>query len=94
MAKTMALASSDLFQESLNIIQKLSDNLRNEYPVIDNFNSYIKNTWLPIAPKVSVYACPNCTNNLVEGFYGSIIKKLGSSPNLWKFLGLFIISLS
>lgn len=90
MAKTMALAPSNLFQESLNIIEKLSDNLKNEYPVIADFISYIKKTWLPIATKVSVYGCPNRTNNLVEGFYGSIIIKLGSSPNLWKFLGLFI----
>lgn len=44
MAKMMALAPNNLFQESFNIIQKLSDNLRNEYPVIDDFNSYIKNT--------------------------------------------------
>lgn len=84
------LAPSDLFQESLNIIQKLSDDLRNTYPVIDDFNLYIKNTWLPIAPKVSVYGCPNRTNNLVEGSYGSNTKKLGSSPNLWKFLGLLL----
>jgi len=90
MAKTMALAPSDLFEESLNIMQIFSSNLTNEYPAIANFMQYVKNTWLPIASKVSIYECPNRTNNLVESFYANITKKLGStSPNLWKFLSLF-----
>ncbi|XP_011859288.1 PREDICTED: uncharacterized protein LOC105556787 [Vollenhovia emeryi] len=87
MAKTMALAPSDLFEESLNIMQTFSSNLIDEYPAIVDFMQYVTNTWLPIASKVSVYGCPNRTNNLVESFYGSITKKLGpTSPNLWKFL--------
>lgn len=95
MAKTMALAPSDLFEKSLNIMQIFSNNLTNKYPAIIDFMQYVKNTWLPIASKVSVYGCPNRTNNLVESFYGSITKKLGpTSLNLWKFLGLFIISCS
>ncbi|XP_036142255.1 uncharacterized protein LOC105831015 [Monomorium pharaonis] len=86
MAKTMALAPSNLFEKSLNIMQIFSNNLTKKYPAIDNFLQYIKNMWLPIAPKVSVFGCPNRTNNLVENFYGNITKKLGATPNLWKFL--------
>ncbi|XP_024886894.1 uncharacterized protein LOC112464255, partial [Temnothorax curvispinosus] len=87
MAKTMALAPSDLFEESLNVMQRISSTLTNEYPAIADFMQYVKNTWLPIASKVSVYGCPNRTNNLVESFYGSISKQLGpTSPNLWRFL--------
>ncbi|XP_011696429.1 PREDICTED: uncharacterized protein LOC105455076 [Wasmannia auropunctata] len=87
MAKTMALAPSDLFEESLNIMEIFSSNLTNKYPAIADFIQYVKNTWLPIASKVSVYGCPNRTNNLVESFYASITRKLGfTSSNLWKFL--------
>lgn len=91
MAKTMALAPSDLFEESLNIMQIFSNNLTNKYPTIADFIQYIKNTWLPIASKVSVYGCPNRTNNLVESFYGSIKKLAPTSSNLWKFLGLLLL---
>lgn len=94
MAKTMALTPSNLFEESVSIMETFSSNLINTYPAIADFIQYVKNTWLPIAHKVSVYGCPNRTNNLVESFYASITKKLQQTPNLWKFLGLFIISFS
>lgn len=77
----MALTPSDLFPKSnnpkLNIMQKSSVSLVNKYPAIADFIVYIENTWLLNAENVSVYGCPNRTNNLVESFYGSINKKLG-----------------
>lgn len=45
MAKTMALAPSDLFEKSLNIMQIFSNNLTNKYPAIIDFMQYVKNTY-------------------------------------------------
>jgi len=89
MAQTIALAPCHLFQQALNIVQRCSVTFLIEYPAINEFIAYIEKTWLPFASKVSVYGCPNRTNNLVESFYASITKQLSSSSNIWKFLGWF-----
>ncbi|XP_036141103.1 uncharacterized protein LOC105840333 isoform X3 [Monomorium pharaonis] len=87
MAMSMALAPSDLFVDSLNIMQNIADRISANYPNVLLFMAYLRNTWLPIAPKVSVHNCPARTNNLVESFHHITNQKIGTiNPNLWVFL--------
>lgn len=88
MAMSMALAPSDLFHESLNIIQTIADSISTIHPNILLFMSYMRSTWLPIASKVSVYNCRIRTNNITESFHHIITQKIGTvNPNLWIFFG-------
>lgn len=88
MAMSMALAPSNLFHESLNIMQTIADNVCTTHPNILLFMAYLRTTWLPIASKVSVFKCPARTNNLVESFHHVANQKIGTrNPALWIFLG-------
>lgn len=83
----MALAPSSLFLDSLNLMQNVADRVSATYPNV-LFMAYLRNTWLPIASKVSVHNCPVRTNNLVESFHHIVNQKIGTvHPNLWVFLG-------
>lgn len=91
MAISMALAPSSLFLDSLNLMQNVADRVSATYPNVLLFMAYLRNTWLPIASKVSVHNCPVRTNNLVESFHHIVNQKVGTvHPNLWVFLGIYI----
>lgn len=91
MAMSMALAPSDLFNDSLNIMQTIADRVSTTYPNILLFMTYVRSTWLPIASKVSVHNCPVRTNNLVESFHHITTQKIGTiNQNLWIFFGKYV----
>lgn len=75
MTMTMALIPSDCFEEAFTLIQLKANQISNEYPVICDFLNYVRKTWLPLAPKVSVYDCPVRTNNITETFHNIVGKR-------------------
>ncbi|XP_067211786.1 uncharacterized protein [Linepithema humile] len=90
MAMTLALAPSEMFAEGLNLMQTIADEESDNYPNILLFMKYMRNTWLPISKKTSVYGCPIRTNNLVESFHSIMLKKMHTvHPNFWTFLDNF-----
>ncbi|XP_011172197.3 uncharacterized protein LOC105204709 [Solenopsis invicta] len=87
MAMTLALAPSEMFAEGLNIMQTIADEESDNYPNMLVFMKYMRNTWLPISKKTSVYGCPIRTNNIVESFHNIMAQKMQTvHPNLWIFL--------
>ncbi|XP_067215638.1 uncharacterized protein [Linepithema humile] len=87
MAMTLALAPSEMFAEGLNLMQTIADEESDNYPNILLFMKYMRNTWLPISKKTSVYGCPIRTNNFVESFHNIMAQKMQTvHPNLWIFL--------
>lgn len=93
MAMSMALAPSNLFDDSLNIMQTLADRMSTTYPNVLLFMTYMRSTWLPLASKVSVHNCRVRTNNVVESFHHVITQKIGTvNPNLWIFLGKNVLN--
>ncbi|XP_018373570.1 PREDICTED: uncharacterized protein LOC108767927 isoform X2 [Trachymyrmex cornetzi] len=86
MAIFLALAPSEMFSEGLNLMQTIVDKECNNYPNLLLFMNYMRNTWLPISEKVSVYGCAVRTNNL-ESFHNVLLKKMRTThPNFWIFL--------
>jgi len=45
---TLALASSEMFSEDLNLMQMIANEKHKNYPNILLFMKYMKNIWLPI----------------------------------------------
>ncbi|XP_039305176.1 uncharacterized protein LOC120357766 [Solenopsis invicta] len=89
MAMTLALAPSEMFAEGLNIMQTIADEESDNYPNMLVFMKYMRNTWLPISKKTSVYGCPIRTNNIVESFHNIMAQKMQTvHPNLWILLGI------
>lgn len=88
MTMTMALVPFDCFEEALYYIQLEADLTSHEYPAINDFVTYVRKTWLPLASKVSVYNCPARTNNITESFHNIAGRKFGKAhENVWSFLG-------
>lgn len=91
---TLPLAPADMFEQALQIIQDEADTISIEYPAVLQFTVYLRRTWLPIKEKVSVFGTSIRTNNLVEGFHSTIIRKLGGiHPNIWNFLHMYCLLL-
>ncbi|XP_077280494.1 uncharacterized protein LOC143907527 isoform X1 [Temnothorax americanus] len=87
MTMTMALIPSDCFEKAFFLIQLEACQISGKYPAVNNFLAYVRNTWLPLASKVSVYNCPVGTNNITENFHNIAGKKFGKSHgNVWDFL--------
>lgn len=94
MTMTMALIPSNYFEKALSIIQLQADKTFSEYPAVNDFLTYVRMTWLPLASKVSVYDCPARTNNITESFHNIASKKFGKGhENVWNFLGNIVIFL-
>ncbi|XP_078053571.1 uncharacterized protein LOC144479006 [Augochlora pura] len=74
-AMTMPLAPSDMFPEALHQIQLVVDRLCGTFPNVLLFMAYLRNVWLPISSKVSVYGSAVRTNNIAESFHSAIIRK-------------------
>lgn len=88
MTMTMALVPSDCFEDAFSLIKFEVDKNYQAYPAINEFLAYVRNTWLPLASKVSVYDCPARTNNITESFHNMAAKKFGKPhANVWSFLG-------
>lgn len=88
MTMTMALIPSAYFEEALSFIQLEVAQISHEYPAVNDFLSYVRKTWLPLASKVSVYDCPARTNNITETFHNVAGRKFGKThENVWSFLG-------
>lgn len=87
---SVPLVPVTLFQQCFTILQNIADTTAIDYPMVLQFMSYLRKTWLPAANKVSVYGCPIRTNNIVESFHNTISKKFGSRhPNVWIFIGWY-----
>ncbi|XP_071568435.1 uncharacterized protein [Temnothorax nylanderi] len=87
MTMTMALIPSDCFEKAFFLIQLEACQILGKYPAVNNFLAYVRNTWLPLASKVSVHNCPVRTNNITESFHNIAGKKFGKSHgNVWDFL--------
>ncbi|XP_070168539.1 uncharacterized protein [Polyergus mexicanus] len=87
MTMTMALVPSDYFEKALSFIQLEVDQISHEYPAVNDFLTYVRKTWLPLASKVSVYDCPVRTNNITESFHNVAERKFGKThENVWSFL--------
>ncbi|XP_067217031.1 uncharacterized protein [Linepithema humile] len=87
MTMSMALVPSDCFEEALSFIQFEVDQISHEYPAVNDFLTYVRKTWLPLASKVSVYDCPVRTNNITETFHNIAGRKFSKShENVWSFL--------
>lgn len=94
MTMTMALIPSDYFEKALSIIQLEVNKTSSEYPAVNDFLAYVRNIWLPLASKVSVYDCLARTNNITESFHNIASKKFGKAHgNVWNFLGNIAIFL-
>lgn len=94
MTMNMALIPSDRFEEALSFIQFEVDQISHEYPAVNDFLTYVRKTWLPIASKVSVYDCPVRTNNITETFHNIAGRKFSKShENVWSFLGNVLINI-
>lgn len=85
----LPLAPADFFEDGLNIIARLADEIGESHPQILEFMRYLRKQWSPLASVLSVHGCPSRTNNLVESFHQTAKKKLGGvHPNIWNFLGM------
>jgi len=94
MTMTMALVPSNYFEKAFSIIQ-LEVNKTSKYPAVNDFLTYVRKIWLPLASKVSVYDCPARTNNITESFHNIIGKKFGKAHgNVWNFLGNILLYFS
>lgn len=94
MTMTMALVPSNYFEKALSIIQLEVNKTSPKYPAVNDFLTYVRKTWLPLASKVSVYDCPARTNNITESFHSIIGKKFDKAHgNVWNFLGNIAIFL-
>ncbi|KYN02586.1 hypothetical protein ALC62_06586 [Cyphomyrmex costatus] len=88
MTMTMALVPSFCFEQALALIQLEANQISSKYPTVNDFLTYVRKTWLPLASKVSVYDCPARTNNITESFHNVAGKKFGKAHgNVWNFLG-------
>lgn len=92
MVMSVPLIPATLFEQSFTILQYIADTISDDYPMVLQFMSYLRKTWLPAANKVSVYGCSVRTNNLVESFHNTILNKFGSRhPNVWIFIGEYFL---
>ncbi|KAM0733653.1 hypothetical protein ACS0PU_013202 [Formica fusca] len=87
MAMSIPLIPHIRFEEAFTILQRIADNICDDYPAVLQYMSYMRNTWLNISEKVSVYNCPVRTNNLVESFHNIALKHFGRHTNIWIFIG-------
>lgn len=88
MTMTMALVPSQYFDEALSLIQLEVDRISHEHPTVNEFLSYVRKTWIPLASKVSVFDCPARTNNITESFHSVTARKFGKArENVWNFVG-------
>lgn len=88
MVMSIPLIPASLFEQAFTILQHIADSIFSDYPMILQFMSYLRKTWLLAANKVSVYGCPVRTNNIVESFNNTISRKFGCRhPNVWIFIG-------
>lgn len=86
MTTSLPLVPEDKFEEAIRILENF-DNNSSDNAKVSEFLCYIRRTWLPLAPKVSVYKCRLRTNNIVESFNRVANCKLGGDhPNIWNFL--------
>lgn len=92
MAMSVPLVPHIRFEEAFAILQRIADNMCNDHPAVLQFMSYMRNTWLNISQKVSVYNCPVRTNNLVESFHNTASKHFGRHTNLLIFVGMLFLS--
>jgi len=91
MVMSVPLVPVTLFEQCFTILQNIADTMASDYPMVLQFMSYLRKTWLPAANKVSVYGCPIRTNNIVESFHNTISKKFRSRhPNVWIFIGWYL----
>lgn len=86
MAMSIPLIPHNRFEEAFTILQRIADNICDDYSAALQFMSYMRNTWLNISEKVSVY--PVRTNNLVESFHNITSKDFGRHTNIWIFIGI------
>jgi len=94
MTMTMALLPSDCFEKALSFIQFEVDQIFPKYPAVNDFLTYVRKTWLPLASKISVYDCPVRTNNITETFHNIARRKFSKSyENVWCFLGNVLINI-
>ncbi|XP_070519757.1 uncharacterized protein [Cardiocondyla obscurior] len=92
MTMTMALIPSYYFEKALSYIQFEVDQVSQAHPAVNEFLTYVRRTWLPLASKVSGFDCPVRTNNITESFYSIAKRKFGKAhENIWSFLGNVII---
>lgn len=91
MAMSVPLVPHTRFEEAFAILQHIADNMCDDHPAALQFMSYMRNTWLNISQKVSVYNCPVRTNNLVESFHNIASKQFGRHTNLWIFVGMLFL---
>lgn len=90
MTMSLPLVTENRFEEAIRIIEDVSNSGSYDDSKISQFLNYLRNTWLPMASIVSVSDCPIRTNNDVESFHSTVIKKMGGRhPNIWVFLGKF-----
>ncbi|XP_029053838.1 uncharacterized protein LOC114881267 [Osmia bicornis bicornis] len=86
MAMTLALVSTDLFEQRFLEIEREAASFISEYVAIKIFIEYIRSTWLPKADKVSVNDCPMRTNNITECYNNIVLLKMGKGK---KNIGYF-----
>ncbi|XP_067205632.1 uncharacterized protein [Linepithema humile] len=86
MAMAIPLIPHIRFQEAFTILQRIADNICDNHPAVLRFMSYIRNIWLDISTKVSVYNCPVRTNNFVESFHNTASKHFGRHTSIWIFI--------
>lgn len=92
MTMIMALIPSHYFEKALSYIQFEVDKISHAYPAVNEFLTYVRKTWLPLASKVSVFDCPVRTNNITESFHSIARRKFSKAhENIWSFLGNVII---
>ncbi|XP_067211197.1 uncharacterized protein [Linepithema humile] len=86
MAMAIPLIPHIRFQEAFTILQRIADNICDNHPAVLRFMSYMRNIWLDISTKVSVYNCPVRTNNFVESFHNTASKHFGRHTSIWIFI--------
>ena len=91
MAMSIPLAPVIRFAESLEIVEAVTDRIRERYPSVDRFINYMRRQWLPLADIVTVGAAALRTNNICETFHRHIVARLGGShPNIWRLVGAYL----
>ncbi|KAL0100553.1 hypothetical protein PUN28_019700 [Cardiocondyla obscurior] len=82
MTMTMALIPSYYFEKALSYIQIKVDQMSHAYPALNEFLTYVRKSWLPLASKVSVFDCPVRTNNITESLYSVAKRKFNNLGKL------------
>lgn len=93
-AYAVAHLPADKINEGFVHITALVDNLANGngidptiFQKLQDFASYLRRFWLPLADVLSVFQKPVRTNNTCENFHLYAAKGMGERPNIYKMLG-------